>query len=274
MSKKHYEKLLCDIQNQSKPVESKFGSYILQKFGWEKGKGLGKYENGDVNIMKIKKYGEYGLGYNEKQEKNLEGMWWEDMYNQCAKKISQSSKKDYPGGSPKNVENDLSASNEKQLAETDKVKGKKVKKKETDSNIKYSIFVKKGSCVRNTSCQKPSTSESHDEKDIQRTNNEKGKVRVKKKKYAKRTLMDILKMQMTTSIKGKQLRDRLVHGAIRKMAPQKKGKKRRKKGKRKVMIPGRMRKTYSVLGLAESKRKRKEWNKHKITAFQCNKAML
>ncbi|SBS83388.1 conserved Plasmodium protein, unknown function [Plasmodium ovale curtisi] len=220
-------------ENQSKPVESKFGSYILQKFGWEKGKGLGKYENGDVNIMKIKKYGEYGLGYNEKQEKNLEGMWWEDMYNQCAKKISQSSKKDYPGGSPKNVENDLSASNEKQLAETDKVKGKKVKKKETDSNIKYSIFVKKGSCVRNTSCQKPSTSESHDEKDIQRTNNEKGKVRVKKKKICKKDFNGHIKNADDDVDQRKATEGQTCSWGNTENGTAKKRKKKKKKGKKK-----------------------------------------
>lgn len=30
-------------------------------FSFYRGKGLGKNENGDVNIMKIKKYGEHGV---------------------------------------------------------------------------------------------------------------------------------------------------------------------------------------------------------------------
>ncbi|ETB57897.1 hypothetical protein YYC_04689 [Plasmodium yoelii 17X] len=123
MSKKYYEKLLCDIQNQSKPVESKFGSYILQKFGWEKGKGLGKNENGDVNIMKIKKYGEHGLGYKEQNEEQHDKMWWENMYNNCAKKISTN-------------DND----------KDEELKNNK------DENLKYSIFVKKNNCIISAFC--------------------------------------------------------------------------------------------------------------------------
>ncbi|GAW80874.1 hypothetical protein, conserved [Plasmodium gonderi] len=123
MSKKYYEKLLCDIQNQSKPVESKYGSYIMQKFGWVKGKGLGKQENGNLNIMKIKKYGEHGLGYEEHQEEeDKKGMWWENMYNNCAKKISQG-------------KSNMALMNEP----------KEEKKK--SENVKYSIFVKKSKSI-------------------------------------------------------------------------------------------------------------------------------
>ncbi|SPJ10854.1 conserved Plasmodium protein, unknown function [Plasmodium sp. DRC-Itaito] len=127
MSKKYYEKLLSDIQNQSKPVESKFGSYILQKFGWEKGKGLGKHENGDVKIIKIKKYGEHGLGYNEHEENN-NAMWWENMYNNCAKKINTDNNKNTTNCSTSN-----NNSNEKNVR--------------NNQNIKYSLFVKKDTCI-------------------------------------------------------------------------------------------------------------------------------
>ncbi|KJP86410.1 hypothetical protein AK88_03963 [Plasmodium fragile] len=133
MSRKYYEKLLGEIQNQSKPVESKYGSYIMQKFGWAKGKGLGKLENGDVSIMKIRKYGEHGLGYEERQknEDEKEGMWWENMYNNCAKKINQA------------------GSNKTSLATSEE---KPEKKK--NENIKYSIFIKKSDTSLNSASDK------------------------------------------------------------------------------------------------------------------------
>ncbi|SCN60152.1 conserved Plasmodium protein, unknown function [Plasmodium chabaudi adami] len=148
MSKKYYEKLLCDIQNQSKPVESKFGSYILQKFGWEKGKGLGKNENGDVNIMKIKKYGEHGLGYKEQNdEQSTDGMWWENMYNNCAKKMGTNN----------------SDNNEKQNF----MDNQKIKNNKEDDNVKYSIFVKKNKCIISAFCDGHSQEHSNEKEDNQ-----------------------------------------------------------------------------------------------------------
>ncbi|KEG02040.1 conserved Plasmodium protein, unknown function [Plasmodium vinckei vinckei] len=152
MSKKYYEKLLCDIQNQSKPVESKFGSYILQKFGWEKGKGLGKNENGNVNIMKIKKYGEHGLGYKEhNDEQSTDGMWWENMYNNCAKKMSTNN-------------NDK---NEKQNI----IDNQKIKNNKEDENVKYSIFVKKNKCIISAFCDEQ-LNEKEDNQNKQKNNND------------------------------------------------------------------------------------------------------
>ncbi|CAD2091265.1 conserved Plasmodium protein, unknown function [Plasmodium vinckei lentum] len=153
MSKKYYEKLLCDIQNQSKPVESKFGSYILQKFGWEKGKGLGKNENGNVNIMKIKKYGEHGLGYKEQnEEQNTDGMWWENMYNNCAKKMSNNNEK------------------------TNFEDNQKIKNNKEDENVKYSIFVKKNKCIISAFCdehsnEKEDNQNSHTNNNTKKNNN-------------------------------------------------------------------------------------------------------
>ncbi|CRG99973.1 conserved Plasmodium protein, unknown function [Plasmodium relictum] len=134
MSKKYYEKLLSDIQNQSKPVESKFGSYILKKFGWEIGKGLGKHENGEVDIMKIKKYGEHGLGYKEHEEKENE-KWWENMYNKCAQNIKEVS------------HNRNSNNNKDNLSSTNDIKLQNDK----NENIKYSIFIKKDNSIISTS---------------------------------------------------------------------------------------------------------------------------
>ncbi|ANQ08493.1 Uncharacterized protein PCOAH_00024210 [Plasmodium coatneyi] len=151
MSKKYYDKLLGEIQNQSKPVESKYGSYIMQKFGWAKGKGLGKLENGDVSIMKIRKYGEHGLGYEERQKNEDEkgGMWWEDMYNNCAKKINQAgSKPSHPTGEEK-------------------------PEKKKNENIKYSIFVKKSDTSLNSGSDKCVSSNWEDQASTHDNNSEK-----------------------------------------------------------------------------------------------------
>ncbi|EUD65561.1 hypothetical protein C922_04067 [Plasmodium inui San Antonio 1] len=151
MSRKYYEKLLGEIQNQSKPVESKYGSYIMQKFGWAKGKGLGKLENGDVSIMKIRKYGEHGLGYEERQKKEDEkgGMWWEDMYNNCAKKINQTGSK----------------------ASLPTTEEKPERKK--NENIKYSIFVKKSDTSLNSASDKCMSSNWDDQASTHENNSEK-----------------------------------------------------------------------------------------------------
>ncbi|GAB66380.1 hypothetical protein PCYB_091660 [Plasmodium cynomolgi strain B] len=157
MSRKYYEKLLGEIQNQSKPVESKYGSYIMQKFGWAKGKGLGKLENGDVSIMKIRKYGEHGLGYEERQKEEDEkgGMWWENMYNNCAKKINQAGSKA-----------SLPTSEEKQ-------------ERKNNENVKYSIFVKKSDTSLNSASDKCVSSNWDDQPSTHEKNSEK-----KKKKSA------------------------------------------------------------------------------------------
>ncbi|KNG75654.1 hypothetical protein PFMG_01783 [Plasmodium falciparum IGH-CR14] len=137
MSKKYYEKLLSDIQNQSKPVESKFGSYILQKFGWEKRRE--NYKDKKIwrtwgNMLKC--YITYmikaTLGYNEHEENN-NGMWWENMYNNCAKKTNTDNNK--------NTTNSSTSNN-----------NSKEKIVKNNQNIKYSLFVKKDTCIISSAC--------------------------------------------------------------------------------------------------------------------------
>ncbi|CRG96155.1 conserved Plasmodium protein, unknown function [Plasmodium gallinaceum] len=173
MSKKYYDKLLSDIQNQSKPVESKFGSYILKKFGWEKGKGLGKHENGEVNIMKIKKYGEHGLGYNEHEEENEK--WWENMYNNCAKNIKKiNNNKNLFSGR----EDNLHSSSDNKI-QNDK-----------NENIKYSIFIKKDNSTISTNNQESSICNLEKKKNLividnKGTDNKK-KIKIKNKEINKK----------------------------------------------------------------------------------------
>ncbi|ETW42342.1 hypothetical protein C923_03290 [Plasmodium falciparum UGT5.1] len=207
MSKKYYEKLLSDIQNQSKPVESKFGSYILQKFGWEKGKGLGKHENGDVKIIKIKKYGEHGLGYNEHEENN-NGMWWENMYNNCAKKINTDNNK--------NTTNSSTSNN-----------NSKEKIVKNNQNIKYSLFVKKDTCIISSACtsleqQQQQQQQAEDEK-INKTQD----VKIKNK-HINKNENNIHNIKLITNKSSEKNHDEYV-----KRNKKKKKKKKKKKHKHK-----------------------------------------
>eukprot|EP00366_Plasmodium_knowlesi_P001606 XP_002259103.1 hypothetical protein, conserved in Plasmodium species [Plasmodium knowlesi strain H] len=122
--------------------------------GPSKGKGLGKLEDGDVSIMKIRKYGEHGLGYEERQKNEDEkgGMWWEDMYNNCAKKINQGGTKNSLGTSEKKPEK---------------------RKKE---NIKYSIFVKKSNTSLNSASDKCVSSNEDDQSPTNDNNSEKSAI--------------------------------------------------------------------------------------------------
>ncbi|KYN98741.1 hypothetical protein PGSY75_1110300 [Plasmodium gaboni] len=202
MSKKYYEKLLSDIQNQSKPVESKFGSYILQKFGWEKGKGLGKHENGDVKIIKIKKYGEHGLGYNEHEE-NDNGMWWENMYNNCAKKINTDNNNNN-NNNRTNSSNSNNNSNEKIVR--------------NNENIKYSLFVKKDTCIISPAC---TSLEQHRQAEDEKIN-KKEDIKIKNKHINKNENI-IHNSKLITNKSGEQNHDEYV----------KRNKKKKKKKKEK-----------------------------------------
>ncbi|SOS79138.1 conserved Plasmodium protein, unknown function [Plasmodium sp. gorilla clade G1] len=203
MSKKYYEKLLSDIQNQSKPVESKFGSYILQKFGWEKGKGLGKHENGDVKIIKIKKYGEHGLGYNEHEENN-NGMWWENMYNNCAKKINTDNNK--------NTTNSSTSNN-----------NSKEKIVKNNQNIKYSLFVKKDTCIISSACTSLEQQQQAEDEKINKTQD----VKIKNK-HINKNENNINNIKLITNKSSEQ-----NHDAYVKRSKKKKKKKKKKKHKHK-----------------------------------------
>lgn len=55
MSKKYYARVLKGTGVQEKRFESKFGSSILQKFGWHAGDGLGKQNDGAANPVQIRR---------------------------------------------------------------------------------------------------------------------------------------------------------------------------------------------------------------------------
>ena len=88
MSKKYYDRLLTGTGETSKEVKSKFGQKMLEQMGWQKGKGLGRNEDGMTECIQIKRREEgAGLGdVNTSAAKTFK--WgeqsWVDAYNQAA----------------------------------------------------------------------------------------------------------------------------------------------------------------------------------------------
>ena len=63
MSRKYFDRLLTGSGETNKEVNSKFGQKMLENLGWQKGKGLGKHEDGMKDCIQIKRREEgTGLG--------------------------------------------------------------------------------------------------------------------------------------------------------------------------------------------------------------------
>lgn len=63
MSRKYFDRLLTGTGETNKEVKSKFGAKMLEQMGWQKGKGLGKNEDGMTDCIQIKRREEnQGLG--------------------------------------------------------------------------------------------------------------------------------------------------------------------------------------------------------------------
>ncbi|GIX62894.1 G-patch domain-containing protein [Babesia caballi] len=63
---------------------SKFGAAILAKYGWKEGDGLGRQQNGILDPVRLKAVKENsGLGQKEHDQWHN---WWDDMYNEVARK--------------------------------------------------------------------------------------------------------------------------------------------------------------------------------------------
>ena len=51
MSRKYYDKLMTGSGSTTMKVKSKFGAKIMEQFGWDKSKGLGKNEDGMTDCI-------------------------------------------------------------------------------------------------------------------------------------------------------------------------------------------------------------------------------
>ena len=79
MSKKYYDRLLTGTGETKKEVKSKFGSKMLEMMGWEKGKGLGKNEDGMTDCIQIKRRDE-GTGIGDVNNTPAATFKWGDAF--------------------------------------------------------------------------------------------------------------------------------------------------------------------------------------------------
>ena len=91
MSKKYFDKLMVGSGSTNRAVESKFGSKMLAKMGWQEGQGLGKNQDGMKDCIQITRREEgTGLG-NENVTPAATFKWndsfWTNMYNENASKF-------------------------------------------------------------------------------------------------------------------------------------------------------------------------------------------
>lgn len=64
-----------------------FGERMLQSLGWEKGKGLGKQEQGMKEAIEVKKKDDT-LGVGGRPSTNWKDAWWEDAFNAAVKNVN------------------------------------------------------------------------------------------------------------------------------------------------------------------------------------------
>ncbi|SJK86603.1 conserved Plasmodium protein, unknown function [Babesia microti strain RI] len=79
------------LQETAPKVGSSFGEKILRKYGWEDGKGLGKYTNGTIEPIVLQaNSGCRGMGDNGRNDDKPGEWddWWTSMYDNMASKIT------------------------------------------------------------------------------------------------------------------------------------------------------------------------------------------
>lgn len=79
MSKKYYDRLLTGTGETKKEVKSKFAAKMMESMGWEKGKGLGKNEDGMTDCIQIKRRDE-GTGIGEVNATPAATFKWGDAF--------------------------------------------------------------------------------------------------------------------------------------------------------------------------------------------------
>ena len=91
MSKKYFEKLSKNSATSNKEYSSAFGLKILEKFGWQKGDGLGANRDGTRDCIQIsRREDKVGLGGEKVKDDSDEKQWdnwWAGAYNSVAGKL-------------------------------------------------------------------------------------------------------------------------------------------------------------------------------------------
>ncbi len=55
MSRKYFDKLMTGTGVTDKKVKSSLAEAMMRKMGWSEGKGLGKNEDGEAEVLQIKR---------------------------------------------------------------------------------------------------------------------------------------------------------------------------------------------------------------------------
>ncbi|KAG1947940.1 G patch domain-containing protein 4 [Pimephales promelas] len=72
--------------DKEKSTGLKFAEEQLLRHGWEKGKGLGRSENGISEAIKVKiKYGKGGMGHKEGEQFSFH--WWDHVFNKASSSL-------------------------------------------------------------------------------------------------------------------------------------------------------------------------------------------
>lgn len=155
MSKKYYDRLLTGTGETKKEVKSKFGTKMMEMMGWEKGKGLGRNEDGMTDCIQIKRRDEgTGIGdVNMTPAATFKwgNAFWDDAYKQAAdnfknievkpdKKLvdSDSESSESSGFSDLEIEPCKGQLRKKEKEEKKEKKSKKIKKDKKDKKAKKS----------------------------------------------------------------------------------------------------------------------------------------
>jgi len=91
MSRRYRERLAASSGvSSSRAFESDFGHRILEKYGWQKGQGLGRLGNGRAECIQAERR-EAGRGLGAEKRK-AEGdhwdNWWADCFDSVARRLS------------------------------------------------------------------------------------------------------------------------------------------------------------------------------------------
>ncbi|TNV75709.1 hypothetical protein FGO68_gene16878 [Halteria grandinella] len=98
MSRKYFDKLMTGTGVSDKKVKSSLAETLMKKMGWSEGKGLGKHETGETEVLQIKRREEgQALGAaNQTAAANFkwDNQFWIDAYNKSASKLAAIENKD------------------------------------------------------------------------------------------------------------------------------------------------------------------------------------
>ncbi|CDW81217.1 g patch domain containing [Stylonychia lemnae] len=155
MSRKYFDKLMTGSGVTGRQVKSKLGENIMKMMGWDHGKGLGKHEKGETEVIQIKRREEgMGLGV-ENTSPAVTFRWsdqfWVDVYNKAATSFQnvKQSKEKKKSSKKRDESSDSDSSSDGEfdgnivIQKSKKSLSSKIIKKESKQNAKDKVADKK-----------------------------------------------------------------------------------------------------------------------------------